>query len=280
MRTLSPAALIVITDLDGTLLDEKSYSYQACLPAIQKLKSAGIPLILCSSKPFSEILPLWRELDLGAPFIVENGGAIYFPEGYFSAPLPGFKSQDSFKILELGTDVLTLRRVLAETAARCRAKVRSFGTMKVDEIRALTGLTQDQAGLALKRRYDEPFLIEGGDGERLFRALTGQGFTVTRGDQFFHLIGGHEKGRAVRILLDLYGRRDAGAVSVGLGNSANDLPLLREVDRPILIRRANGSWDAEVTASIPGVRRTEAIGPHGWREAIEEMLTEVGWRLR
>jgi len=277
---LSPAALIVITDLDGTLLDEKSYSYQACLPAIQKLKSAGIPLILCSSKTFSEILPLWRELDLGAPFIVENGGAIYFPEGYFSAPLPGFKSQDSFKILELGTDVLTLRRVLAETAARCRAKVKSFGIMEVDEIRALTGLTRDQAGLALKRRYDEPFLIEGGDGERLFRALTGQGFTVTRGDQFFHLIGGHEKGRAVRILLDLYGRRDAAAVSVGLGNSANDLPLLREVDRAILIRRSDGSWDAEVTASIPGIQRTEAIGPHGWREAIEEMLTEVGWRLR
>jgi len=31
---------------------------------------------------------------------------------------------------------------------------------------------------------------------------------------------------------------------------------------------------------IEGIQRTEAIGPHGWREAIEEMLTEVGWRLR
>ncbi len=276
---MSPSALIVITDLDGTLLEEKSYSYQASFPAIQRLQSAGIPLVLCSSKTYSEMLPLWKELALRDPFVVENGGAIYCPARYFSAPLPGFKSQDSFKILELGTDVLTLRRVLAETAARCRAKVRSFGTMEVGEIRALTGLTRDQAALALKRRYDEPFLVEAGDGERLFRALTGQGLTVTRGDRFFHLIGGHEKGRAVKILLDLYGRGSGAAVSVGLGNSANDLPLLHEVDRPILIRRADGSWDAEVTASIPGIRRTVAIGPQGWREAIEEVLAEAGWRL-
>ena len=73
---MTPSGLIVITDLDGTLLDEKSYSYQASLPAIQRLKSAGIPLVLCSSKTYSEILPLWRELDLKDPFIVENGGAI------------------------------------------------------------------------------------------------------------------------------------------------------------------------------------------------------------
>lgn len=277
---MTPSAPIVITDLDGTLLDERSYSCQASLPAIQRLKLAGIPLILCSSKTYSEILPLWKELALKDPFVVENGGAIYCPRRYFPAPLPGFKSRDSFRVLELGTDVLTLRRVLAETAARCRAKVRSFGTMEVDEIRALTGLTRDQAALAAKRQYDEPFLIEGGDGERLFRALAGKGLTVTRGDRFFHLIGGHEKGRAVRILLGLYGRGDGAAVSVGLGNSANDLPLLREVDRPILIRRADGSWDAEVTASIPGIQRTAAIGPHGWREAMEKVLTEVEWRLR
>lgn len=277
---MSPSALVVITDLDGTLLDEKSYSYQASLPAIQGLKSAGIPLVLCSSKTYSEVLSLWKELALKDPFIVENGGAIYCPEGYFSAPLPGFKSQDSFQVLELGTDVLTLRRILAETAARCRARVRSFGKMGVDEIRALTGLTRKQAALAVKRQYDEPFLIEGGDGERLFRALIGKGLTVTRGGRFFHLVGNHSKGKAVRMLFDLYRQRDPGFMSVGIGDSANDLQLLTEVDRPILIRRADGSWDAEVTARIPGIRRTAAIGPHGWREAIEEMLTEVEWRLR
>lgn len=269
---MTPSGLIVVTDLDGTLLDEKTYSYEASLPAIQKLKSIGIPLILCSSKTRGEILPLWKELALKDPFIVENGGAIYSPTRYFPFHLPGFKSQRPFKVLELGTDVRTLRQVLAETADRCHAAVRSFGTMSVDEICALTGLTRDQATLALKRQYDEPFLIEEGDGERLFRILIGKGFTVTRGDRFFHLMGGHEKGKAVKILLDLYRRIDSAAMSIALGDSANDLPLLIQVDRPILIRRPDGSFDPEVLRTMPHIERTRDIGPVGWREAIEGIL--------
>ncbi|MGH7828798.1 MAG: HAD hydrolase family protein, partial [Candidatus Binatia bacterium] len=58
------SGLIIITDLDGTLLDESTYSFQASLPAIQRVTSQGIPLILCSSKTRSEILPLWKELAL------------------------------------------------------------------------------------------------------------------------------------------------------------------------------------------------------------------------
>ena len=274
---MTPPGLIVITDLDGTLLDEKTYSYEASLPAIRKLKSIGIPVILCSSKTHGEIAPLWKELALKDPFIVENGGAIYSPTRYFPFPLPGFKSQGSFKVLELGTDVRKLREVLAETADRCHVTVRSFGAMSVDEICALTGLRRDQAALALKREYDEPFLIEGGDRERLFRTLIGKGLTVTRGDRFFHLMGGHEKGNAVKILLDLYRRGDSAAMSVGLGDSANDLPFLLQVDRPILIRRPDGSCDPEVLKTMPHVKRTRGKGPNGWSEAIEKILAEAGF---
>ena len=265
--------LIVITDLDGTLLDENTYSYQASLPAIQRLKSLGVPLILCSSKTHGEILALWKELSLADPFIVENGGAIYSPVGYFPRSVGGFKSRRPFGVLELGTDVVKLRRVLTETAARCRAAVRSFGSLSVDEICALTGLTKDQARLAAKRTYDEPFLVEGGDREKLLRALIGKGFTVTQGGRFFHLLGNHSKGKAVSLLLDLYRQRDRNFVSIGLGNSANDLPLLRHVHRPILVRKTNGSYDPEVLREMPQVELTQAMGPHGWREAIEKVLS-------
>jgi mannosyl-3-phosphoglycerate phosphatase len=273
LTTLALSRLIVITDLDGTLLDENTYSYQASLPAIQGLKSLGVPLILCSSKTHGEILPLWKELALKDPFIVENGGAIYCPTRYFPFRLPGFKSRRPFKVLELGTDVGTLREVLAQTADRCHATIRSFGTMSVEDICALTGLTRDQATLALKREYDEPFLIERGDREGLFRILIGKGFTVTGGDRFFHLMGGHEKGKAVKILLDLYRRMDSAVMSMGLGDSANDLPLLLQVDRPILVRKTNGSYDPEVLREMPQVELTQAMGPHGWREAIEKVLS-------
>ncbi|MBI2349190.1 MAG: HAD-IIB family hydrolase [Deltaproteobacteria bacterium] len=276
---MTPSAPIVITDLDGTLLDEKSYSYQASLPAIQGLKSAGIPLILCSSKTYSEILRLWRELDLGAPFIVENGGAIFFPPRHFPFPLKGAGRKDQFEVIELGTNVSILRAVLMETARECRAQIKSFGAMSPEEVSVLTGLPREAAELAMRREYDEPFLVGEGDCEALFAALRAKGFIVSQGDRFFHLTGNHDKGKAAQVLVRLYRQRGRQVFNVGLGNSANDLPLLHEVDRPILIRRADGSWDAEVTASIPGIQRTAAIGARGWREAIEEMLTEAGWRL-
>ena len=272
--------LVILTDLDGTLLDQESYSYEAAVPAVGKLKSLGIPIILCSSKTGSEISSLWKELALGDPFIVENGGGIYCPPRYFPFSLPAFKSKRSFKVLELGTDVRALRQVLVETAAYCHTPVRSFGAMSVEGICAMTGLTRDQVTLARKREYDEPFLVDGGDRERLFRALIGKGFTVTHGDRFFHLTGNHSKGNAVKILLDLYRQRDSGFMSVGLGNSANDLPLLMQVDRPVLVRKMDGSWDTEVAVAIPGIERTHAVGPQGWREAVEKILTEAGCRSR
>jgi len=59
---------------------------------------------------------------------------------------------------------------------------------------------------------------------------------------------------------------------VGLGNSGNDIPLLDVVDRPILVRNADGSWDAEVLARRPDIERTREPGPRGWREAVEGIL--------
>lgn len=264
--------LIVITDLDGTLLDQETYSYEASLPAVQRLNSLKIPLILCSSKTYSEIALLWRELGLRDPFIVENGGAIYFTPGYFPFALQGIKSKGSFEALEIGTSVSVLRQALTATARQCRVSVRTFGAMSLGEVSALTGLTRDQSALALQREYDEPFLVERGDREKLFRALIGKGFAIPRGDRFFHLIGNHGKGKTVKTLLDLYRRSQPAIFSVGLGNSANDLSLFNQVDRPILIKKAEGSYDAEVLREMPDIERTREIGPAGWREAIERVL--------
>ncbi|MBI4525391.1 MAG: HAD-IIB family hydrolase [Deltaproteobacteria bacterium] len=269
---MTPSGLVVFTDLDGTLLDEKTYSYKASQPAIEKLKRLAVPVILCSSKTYAEMLPLWKELALKAPFIVENGGAIYSPVGYFPFALPGFKTRGSFNVLELGVDVRLLRQALAEAAERSHAAVRPFSAMSIEEVSALTDLTKDQARLALKRKYDEPFVLEQGDQEMLFRSLTDQGLTVTQGGRFFHLIGRHEKGKAVKILLDLYRRKDSGVISVGLGDSGNDLPLLLQVDRPVLVKKSNGSYDPQVLRRMPCIEQTSAIGPVGWREAIDEIL--------
>jgi hypothetical protein len=43
-----------------------------------------------------------------------------------------------------------------------------------------------------------------------------------------------------------------------------------------LVRRADGGWDTEVATAIPGIERTQAVGPLGWRQAVEKILAEAG----
>ena len=67
---------------------------------MEELKRRGIPLILVSSKTRDEIEVIRQALVNHAPFIVENGGGIFFPLRAFhqscleerreSVPLGGF----------------------------------------------------------------------------------------------------------------------------------------------------------------------------------------------
>jgi mannosyl-3-phosphoglycerate phosphatase len=74
---------IIFSDLDGTLLDHDTYSFEKEKDALHLLKDNDIPLVICSSKTRSEI-EFWRK-KLGniQPFITENGGGIFVPRSYF-----------------------------------------------------------------------------------------------------------------------------------------------------------------------------------------------------
>ena len=270
---LSQKSLIIITDLDGTLLDQRTYSYQASLPAIDRLRQRRIPVVFCSSKTAAEIISLQRELKLNQPFICENGGAIYLPPNYFAFEVVGAKRSRGFDTIELGKYIVDLRAALRQTAERCGVKVKSFGSMSFQEIMAYTGLNLGQARNAAQREYDEPFFIESGEEAMLLAALAAMGLTVTRGDRFYHVTGGHDKGKAVRELLALYRRKNVSLLSVGLGNSANDLPLLREADIAVLVRNPDGHWDLEVIERLPNVERSNAIGAQGWCEAVDKIMS-------
>lgn len=78
--------LILFTDLDGTLLDPYTYSYQESLWAINLLKREQIPIIFCSAKTQAEQEVYRKALEIIDPFIVEEGGGILIPQ-IFHSPL-------------------------------------------------------------------------------------------------------------------------------------------------------------------------------------------------
>ena len=78
--------------------------------------------------------------------------------------------------------------------------------LTLDEICAHTSLSSEEAALASKREYSEPFLFSDTSTQfdRLQRLVHNRRLKITRGGRFFHLIGQNDKGRAVDILEKVY----------------------------------------------------------------------------
>ncbi|HEY6010796.1 MAG TPA: mannosyl-3-phosphoglycerate phosphatase, partial [Nitrospirota bacterium] len=162
-----------------------------------------------------------------------------------------------------------IRRRFIALRERLGIAVRGFGDMTPDQVAELTGLSREEAVRAMQRDFCEPFLFSGSPDERFLLAIEAEGLRWTQG-RFFHIMGQHHKGRAAEVLRKLFEQRDGSVVTMGLGDSLNDLPLLLAVDRPVLIRREDGAYDARI--NIPGIQRTESIGPAGWNEAVMGFL--------
>ena len=275
-ETMKPHFLI-ITDLDGTLLDARTYAWEPAAPALAALKSRGVPVVFCTSKTLAEVVVWAERLGLSGPHIVENGGGIAWPR---DLPLPegvAGEIEEGWTIVPLGAPYDILRAALRDIAFETGCRLSGLGDWTVEELAALTGLPAGEAELARRRRFDEPFRIVGGDeeacGEAVRLSAAKHGLSVARGGRFRHLFGHGGKGAALERLLDLLPCLSGRWLTVGLGDAENDLPMLDVVDIPILVPRPDGTYDPAV--SLPGLRRAEKPGPEGWGRAVLSVLAEV-----
>src|SRR5688572_23204941 len=100
--------MLLISDLDGTLLDRETYSFTAAIPALHQLRERQIPLVLCTSKTRAEVEAVRVALGNRHPFIVENGGAIFLPKRYFPFAIPGSEHRDGYDVVPLGDNYAEL----------------------------------------------------------------------------------------------------------------------------------------------------------------------------
>lgn len=267
----------VLTDLDGTLLDAHTYDWSPAVPALDALRQAGIPLIICTSKTRAEVEALRAAMGHGDPFIVENGGAIYIPEGYFAEAeaqrRKGATAQVAYQVVELGVPYSTLVTRLREASHAADVTVRGWADMPLEEIARRCEMSAAAAALAVAREYDEPFVITGehvGGAARLQAEIEARGARLTRGDRFFHVMGAHDKGDAARAMISLLRREWGALTTVAVGDAANDIAMLAATDHAIVVASPQA---ATVAARVPGARLTRVSGPAGWNEAILEWLS-------
>lgn len=266
--------LIIFSDLDACLLDHDGYSWTAARPALELIRAESISLVLVTSKTRAEVEAIQRELALDEAFAVENGGGIFFPTGSLSAPLRQSERLGRYEVVRLGRPYAEIRRFVAGLPERLG--VTGFGDLSVDDVRSLTGLNSEAAERARRRDFTEPFLLadEGLLPELTDLALT-SGLEITRGGRFFHLMAaGQDKGEAVRRCRKIFEHdRGLSICSIGLGDSPNDLPLLHQVDLPIVVPNAAGR---HLETGLHDAIEAPHPGSRGWNESVSAALERLG----
>jgi mannosyl-3-phosphoglycerate phosphatase len=262
--------IIVFTDLDGTLLDHSTYSFYDAEEALALLREKGVPLILCSSKSKAEIEVYRKKLSNNEPFISENGGAIFIPEGYGSLKCKFDKIDDGYLVIEIGSEYQVLVDGFEKIKRRTGTNIKSITEFTIDEIVWLTGLSGEEAFLAQKREYILPFIIYGGEDDvKIIKdEILSLGLNYTEGARFVHLMGGNDKGKAVKILADIFKKNSSETriTTVGLGDSLNDLPMLEVVDKAFLVKKEAGNYEERI--KVEDLIYADGIGPVGWNNAV------------
>ncbi len=264
------APRVIFTDLDGSLLDHDTYSYEVALPLVKRLGAANIPLVFCSSKTRAEQELYRQKLELTSPFIVENGAAIFIGQGYFPFSYEFHRVISGYQVIELARPYSEIRRILEEIRLENGLDFCGYGDMDATEIARLTGLDLTLAQLAQKREYQETLNLTGSEEQIQFvlTRIKEAGLNISRGGRFYGVMAGSDKGRAVSILTELFQRKLGKVKTIGIGDSLNDVPMLAKVDAPVLVQKPGSYWEKVV---LPNLYRVDGVGPQGWVKAVAQL---------
>ncbi|MCO6381142.1 mannosyl-3-phosphoglycerate phosphatase [Oceanicola sp. 502str15] len=258
--TLLRPELIVFTDLDGTLLDHRDYSFAAAQSALECMAKKNLPLVLASSKTSSEMKELAQNLPCEpAALIVENGAGVVWPgEEGIAAPRH--------------TEILA---ALAGLPAALRSGFEGFSDWGTEGIAHQTGLALREAELAARREFSEPGLWRGSDGQRdeFLAALEEAGITARQGGRYLTLSFGADKADRLR---EVASRLAPTAHVLALGDAPNDIGMLEAADTGVIVANPHGAGIATLPGESTGkIRRTTLPGPEGWNAAVLETIVTV-----
>lgn len=262
--------LLVFTDLDGSLLDHDTYSWEKARPALNELDKKGFPVIFTSSKTALEIQQLKKETENNFPYISENGAVAGIPENYFTS-LKKINEQ-KYEPFIFGKTYKEIIDVLKELHKEF--DFRGFYDMSADEVAEKTGLSYEHAIQAKHREASEPVVwLDTAEAFKQFNVmLYANGLTSTSGGRFVHIMSSVSKGKTVEWLTQKY--RDAEPntkwFTVGIGDSFNDIQMLEVVDCPIFI--SNSKTRLPDLSGIKNLKRPQLPGPAGWNQAILSLL--------
>ncbi|THV25501.1 HAD-IIB family hydrolase [Peteryoungia ipomoeae] len=255
--------IVVFSDLDGTLLDHDSYSFEAAKPALALLKNRKIPLVLASSKTEAEMRPIAEAMGLQGPMIVENGAGI----ADTSVNTPS----------EQGNHVhAALTKAVRQLPKHLQGCFEGFSDWDLTRVVAETGLSAEAAARAKTRRFSEPGRFSGTEAQKaeFVRLLDASGFSAVQGGRFFTLMPKTSKAaRMAEVAASLAASSGESVRTVALGDGMNDLDMLQAADCGIIIANPSHAPLPVTKRERDGfILRSTEIGPVGWNQMIHSLV--------
>lgn len=273
-----PAQKLIFTDLDGSLLDCDTHSWEPAKSALLLAAKKKIPIIPCSSKTFEECLHVQNSIGLTGPFIFENGTGIAFPQSSFNKPSKFCNSAlNGYWLCSMSKSYEYVRLTLEDLRNKNRFRFRGFGDMTLGQIMEAIGGDAEAAKRAKMRRHSEPLIWLDGAKEfdRFHTKVTNAELNLTRGGRFVHVSGAGDKGTGMLWLAKVYARKYKQIPHlIALGDSRNDEPMLKAAHTAVIIRPAHTTPIGYIKKPSQQVINTKLNGPAGWGEAIHSLLDE------
>jgi len=242
---------IIFSDLDGTLLDHKTYTFDPALEALSIIKSRQIPLILSSSKTRAEIERIQSHLTLKDPFIFENGSGVFYNNQVVSFGI---------NLTEIHDKITPLQKTF---------NFNCYSLLTIEQAIHYTGLTEEEAKLSQQRQFSEP-IVWLDDEERkndFLEKIHQLGLNATQGGRFLTISSHHDKAKALKwIKNSLENDYQTKFISIALGDGENDISMINACDIKILIKNNNEHLQRSDWVL------SEMCGPSGWNQEIMKVL--------
>jgi mannosyl-3-phosphoglycerate phosphatase len=276
--------IVVLARLDGSVLDPYRASVSThAAGAIDFFVRSRTPVVFVSSRTRAQLELIQHQLGLRHPFVAENGGAVYVPRGYFAAEVPQARLVAGYQAVSLGAPYSQVVDQLHQTAARLGVGIVGFNDMSVHAVAEECGLSVLQARLAKLREHDEPFrLVDDSETgrDRLTKGLRAAGLQCLASGRYSHTGTAVDQRRIVSLIRAWYQRAwHTPVVTVGLGDPANDLPLLRCADVPLLMGGGDIESAAHEFAKSAGALLAGTSESNSRTEALLEIARTIRRRI-
>jgi mannosyl-3-phosphoglycerate phosphatase len=267
--------LVVVTDIDGSLLEPGTRSKPDERAALDFLAARGIPLVINSSRTRAEIERLHQTLQLLTPFISEHGSALFVPHGAFPfVPARGLPAVGG-SVIEFGRRYHEVVEALRLTTRELGVDIVGFAELTIEDVAHELGVPIVEAQLAKLREYTELFrIVDEKDAvrSRLIKALRRRGLRCWRIAGHHLVTGTRDRAESLGTFKAMWREAWGEPLIVGFGDSEDDVAWLQHADVAVFVQHDRTGVPPRVLSKLPTVHVTRSPGRAGWSEAIFESV--------